>query len=287
MSKSQWTTSQRPGFATVVDIDLENEFWVLLRSDAHWDNPDSNRLLMKRHLEEAKEKNAAVIDFGDLFCAMQGKYDKRSDKSKVRPEHQSGNYLDKLVSTSVDWHAPYADLWAAQYTGNHETSILAHHETCIMTRFLDGIREKTGRVIPSVGYSGFVKFNFRTNKRHGVVLWGIHGYGGGGPVTKDMIQRARQQQYIDADIFVSGHTHDQFTTPDMRLSVTPQGKIVQKRMTYIKLPSYKDEYKLGKGGFHVEKGRPPKPIGAMWLRFYEYGSGDGSRLKWEVREALK
>jgi glycine cleavage system H lipoate-binding protein len=106
-------------------------------------------------------------------------------------------------------------------------------------------------------------------------------------VTKDMIQRARQQQYVDADIYVSGHTHDQFTTPDMRVGITQAGRIETRRTTYVKLPSYKDEYKQGQGGYHVEKGRPPKPVGAMWLRFWMVNSGSDKRyLRWEVREAL-
>jgi hypothetical protein len=285
--RSTWTVEHKPGFAAVVSVDLKKEFWVLLRSDAHWDNPDSNRNLMKKHLEQAKQRNAAVLDFGDLFCAMQGKYDRRSNKDKVRPEHQSGQYLDKLVDTAVEWHAPYAHLWAAQYSGNHETSILAHHETCLLTRLAEGLRQKTGAVFPLVGYTGFVKFNFQGNKRQSCTLWGIHGYGGGGPVTKDMIQRARQQQYVDADIYVSGHTHDQFTTPDMRVGITQAGRIETRRTTYVKLPSYKDEYKQGQGGYHVEKGRPPKPVGAMWLRFWMVNSGSDKRyLRWEVREAL-
>ena len=195
--RSTWSVSHRPGYAVIVDVDLKKDFWVLLRSDAHWDNPDSNRHLMKKHLEQAKKRNAAVIDFGDLFCAMQGKYDRRSNKDKVRPEHQSGQYLDRLVDTAVEWHAPYAHLWVAQYSGNHETSILAHHETCLLTRLADGLRKKNGAVFPTVGYSGFVKFQFVGQKRQSCTLWGIHGYGGGGPVTKDMIQRARQQYVMD------------------------------------------------------------------------------------------
>lgn len=286
---STWTVEQRPGMATRVRVELQKEFWVLLRSDAHWDNPDSNRGLMKKHLELAKRRNAAVIDFGDLFCAMQGKYDRRSNKDKVLPEHQTGRYLDRLVDTAVEWHAPYAHLWAGQFSGNHETSILSHHETCLLTRFADGLRQKTGAVFPLIGYSGFIQFaiNRGANDTKICTLWGIHGYGGGGPVTKDMIQRARQQQYVDADIYVSGHTHDQFTTPDMRIKVGNKGKIEVRRTTYVKLPSYKDEYKQGQGGYHVEKGRPPKPVGAMWLRFYCVPQSKTYRvLKWEVREAL-
>ena len=37
---------------------------------------------------------------------------------------------------------------------------------------------------------------------------------------------------------------------------------------YIRTGTYKDEYGEGAGGFHIERGRPPKPLGAVWLRFY-------------------
>ena len=65
--------------------------WVLLSSDRHWDNPKSNRGLQKRHLELAKERKAIIIDNGDLFCLMQGRYDPRGNKSAIRPEHTVSN----------------------------------------------------------------------------------------------------------------------------------------------------------------------------------------------------
>ena len=61
------------------------EQWVLLTSDRHWDNPKSDRLLQTEHLKLAKERNAIIIDNGDLLCVMQGKYDPRGSKSGIRP----------------------------------------------------------------------------------------------------------------------------------------------------------------------------------------------------------
>ena len=74
-----------------------DNFWVLLTSDRHHDNPHCNQELEKKHLDEAKERNAVIIDYGDLFCAMQGKFDRRASKDHIRPAHQHGNYLDRLV----------------------------------------------------------------------------------------------------------------------------------------------------------------------------------------------
>ena len=61
----------------VVEITVEMnrnrdwEQWVLLRSDVHHDNPKCDQDLERKHLDEAKECNAPIIDNGDLFCAKQ------------------------------------------------------------------------------------------------------------------------------------------------------------------------------------------------------------------------
>ena len=59
------------------------EQWFLLTSDRHWDNPKSNWELQKAHLDEALERAAGVIDVGDFFCAMQGRWDPRASKEDI------------------------------------------------------------------------------------------------------------------------------------------------------------------------------------------------------------
>ena len=110
--------------------------WILLRSDAHHDNPSSDNKLEEKHLRQALERGAAVIDNGDAFCAMQGKWDPRSDKSALKPEHQVDDYLDALVSTYADFLEPYASQLAVMGTGNHETSVLNRRETILTTRLV-------------------------------------------------------------------------------------------------------------------------------------------------------
>lgn len=102
---------------------------VLLSSDQHWDNPHCDRRLMKAHLDQALALRAPVVIYGDFFCCMQGKWDKRSSKQDLRPEHAGSNYFDRLVATAADWLAPYASILAVIGPGNHETAILKNHET--------------------------------------------------------------------------------------------------------------------------------------------------------------
>jgi len=77
----------------------------------------------------------------------------------------------------------------------------------------------------------------------------------------------------------------------MRLRLTGQGAVEQRLVTVVKCPTYKDEYKTGEGGWHIATGKPPKPLGAYWLRFYlstRRSKADDkvrSCVKYEIRQA--
>jgi hypothetical protein len=239
----------------------------------------------KRHLEEAKERNAVILDYGDLFCAMQGKFDRRASKDDIRPEHQSGNYLDRLVSTATDFYAPYAKNFAIMGPGNHETAMLKHHETNLTERLVERLNMATGSEIKTGGYSGWVKFKFTYGKEQSdgsdlkitggqkcmdsKNLWYHHGYGGDAPVTKGTIQTGRQAVYVpDAHFVCTGHTHNEWIFPIQRVRLKDSGLLYHDEQLHIKTPGYKEEYEDGYGGWHIERGGPPKPNGAMWIRFW-------------------
>lgn len=251
-----------------LDATKQKEFWFLLMGDLHWDNPKCDRALLKKCLDEAKEYGAGILDCGDLFCAMQGKYDRRSNKNDIRTEHQSGDYLDALIRTAADFFEPYAHNIVSLGMGNHEGSILDRHETNLTDRLAQTLRDRTGAVVPVTGYTGWVRFML---KYHGAftsaVLWHMHGYGGGGPVTKDTIQAQRQQAYIEgADILWSGHVHERWCQEHVKQSITDLGETKQRSIWYVKSGTFKEEYSSGKGGWHVATGKPPKPLGAWWLK---------------------
>lgn len=246
------------------------EQFVLLQSDEHFDNPHCNRTLYRKHLDEAMDLRAPVIKYGDLFCAMQGKFDKRASKSSVRKEDNNDNYLDSLVTNCAKWHAPYASILALAGPGNHETSILKHHETNLTERFVERIQmHNPDTPLRMGGFSGWVRFQFRRGTSESSQrLWYHHGYGGGGPVTRGVIQTNRRAVYAEADIIATGHIHDEYIVPIQRIRLSDANKIQQVRQLHLCTPGYKDEYHDGYGGWHIERGGPPKPIGGIWLRFY-------------------
>jgi hypothetical protein len=240
------------------------EQWFLLMSDAHWDNPHCDRGLLTKHLQQAKERNAGIFSFGDWFCAMQGKYDPRSNKDSVRPEHQHGNYLDTLIDTAADYLAPYPVELLSD--GNHETAILGRLETNLTQRLAAALGKKDR----AFGYSGFIRFLFFASGggRSSKVMYWHHGAGGGGIVTKGVMRANRQSTYVaDADFLLGGHYHESWVVVTPRVHLGNNGKWYIEDQYHLCSGTYKQEFDLH-GGFHVERGRPPKPLGGWWMRFY-------------------
>ena len=259
------------------------EQWYLLSSDRHHDNPLSDWKMQKKHLDQAREKGAKVIDCGDFFCAMQGKYDRRSNKSKCRPEHQVDNYLDALVKTTSDWFNPYADIFAVIGQGNHETGIKKNHETDLTDRLISHLNLTNGTQIVNGYYHGWCRFMFSRDggDRQTILLKYHHGSGGGGPSTKGVNRvLARAAFYPSADIVVGGHIHERWVVSQGQERMTPQGKPYIVEQYHVCIPTYKDEYSNQYENYHIENSRPPKPIGAWWLRFF-YDNG----IKFELIQA--
>lgn len=276
--------------ALSINVMPDEEAYVLLQSDVHWDSPHCDREMLAKHLEEAKKRNAPVLDIGDFFDVMQGKYDPRGSKDELRPELLRGHYLDECVDQAAKWLAPYASHLCLRGYGNHETSIRKRHETDLIERLTERLRA-AGSPARTGGFSGFVRLTVQLGKfgKHvaGLVYWYHHGYGGGGPVTRGTIQTARQAVYLaNADIVHNGHTHDAWQMPIQRIGLNIKNNIVHSRQTHIRTPGYKEEYGDGAGGWHIERGGPPKPTGAAWLRIRAHrNKQDTVVLDYDVIEA--
>ena len=292
-SKVTWSFKEESRNVHIFNINLAvvgDEQWFLLQSDVHWDNPKCDRKKLKKHLDLAVKRNAPILDFGDFFCAMQGKYDRRSSKKDIRPEHANNNYLDSLVNTASEYLKPYAKLVTVRGVGNHESAIHKNHETDLTERLTERLRADGG-IARRGGYSGYIRFHISNGKRpnNSLKLWYFHGSGGGGPVTRGVIQTNRQSVYVsDADIIATGHVHESWQVAVQRIRLNGSDKVVHERQTHVKIAGYKEEYEDGYGGWHIETGKPPKPTGAWWLRIYQPSSdisGKKNPAEYELYEA--
>lgn len=269
---------------TFEDVRKGWEQWVLLRSDAHHDNTNCNRKLEKQHLDKAAERGALICDFGDLFCAMQGKYDPRSSMDDIRPEDVGADYLDRIVRHAAEDYAAYKDNWLVIGTGNHETNIRNRHGTDISNNLVYQLRS-IGSNVRLGGYGGWVRFLFHIHKtkRSSINLKYHHGSGGGGEVTKGVIQTNRQAVYQpDANIIVNGHTHDGWYFPLARERLSEKGHVGRDILHFVRVPGYKDSYGSGAAGWDNEKWHAPKPLGCAWIRFWWDGASTGSQIESEI-----
>lgn len=240
---------------------------VLLISDLHWDNPKCDRELLKKHLDEAVKGNHDILINGDLFCLMQGAYDPRKSKSDIRPEHNSANYFDAIINTAVDWFTPYAHLIKLIAYGNHETNILKRQETDIIERFVTLLNYKTGSAIQVGGYGGWVRYQFDdgSNTQSFKIKY-MHGFGGGGAVTRGTIQHNRMSVNVEgADAIWMGHVHEDYEMTYTVEELTCKDTVQLRDILMIRTSAYKEEYGDGSKGWHIERGASPKPIGGRWL----------------------
>jgi len=254
------------------------EAWGLLTSDRHTDNQYSDWEFQKEHLELAKKRGAFIIDAGDVFDLMQGKYDPRKDLDLLREEHKGQDYLDRVLRSAKRDYSPYAENFAVIGMGNHESNILDRLGTNMIDRLVVELNrsledKKSDHHIYAGGYSGWVLFRFNIHKtvQRSKVLAYYHGSGGASPVTRGVISTNRMSVYLpDADIVLTGHTHDQFVVPIPRVRISTQsGTLTQDNQYHVKTGTYKDERQDGFSGWALQQqDGAPKVKGACWVRFY-------------------
>jgi len=262
------------------------EQWVMLSSDRHHDNIHCRRDLERKQLEQAVERGALITDFGDLFCAMQGKYDSMDD---IRPEDVGEDYLDRIVLHAAESYEPYSKHWLMMAWGNHESRIRKHNGTDLVNNLIFRMNTAYGANIQRGWYGGWVIFRFKIHKtktysRTLYYFHGSHGSGGGAPVTRGTIQHSRQAVYApDADIIVNGHIHQSWILARKRLRVSQKGIPGTDIQWHVRTPGYQDAYGDGSEGWEVEKGLDPRAQGCIWLRFY-YSDG---RIVDEMTQAVE
>ena len=255
------------------ELQLEgNLVKIAMLSDIHWDNPKSDWNILKRDLDYCLENNIPVMINGDMFCLMQGKGDRRGNKSDIRPEHNNAKYLDSVVETAVEWFLPYAHILTVIGYGNHETAIIKYQETDLLQRFVDLLNYKAGSNVFTGGYGGWliIKQIFLGNVQMTTKIKYFHGSGGGGVVTKGALNLTRAlEMYEDFDVFTMGHIHENAARNDVRDTVTFHSKVgyrhQHKDIHLMLTGTYKEEYGDGSKGWHVERGAPVKPTGGRIL----------------------
>ena len=79
---------------------------------------------------------------GDIFDAMNGRFDPRRSMKDVRPEYRREDYYDAIVEDTIEQLIPYAENILLISYGNHETSVLKNASTDLIARLAAGLSSK-------------------------------------------------------------------------------------------------------------------------------------------------
>jgi len=288
----------------IIDCEPTNgewEQWVLLRSDAHHDNPKCQTELEKQHLDLALERKAIIIDLGDCLDLMQGKGDRRQNKSQLRSSQLAAAYFDRVVDEAAEFYAPYAANWAVLGQGNHESAWLNHHESCPTTNLVRAIKSINGESqMGAGGYGGWVKI--RACMSNTKMTWTLryhHGSGGSAPMSMGVLDSRRMFSWIEgADCIAVGHNHQSNIAGITREYLETRNGVYEVRhrhCDFVRCGTYKQDWGDGSGGWIVEKGSGPSPIRAKWIRLFSRWDSlaikgstkqrGAARIAWDVYDA--
>lgn len=268
------------GSVTTARIDYSGgntEHLLFVTSDLHIDSVNCNRDRMFEDFTEAKNRGAKILLFGDVFDAMQGRFDPRRSLDELRPEYRKANYYDIVVKDVARLLSPFVDNIMLITPGNHETAVLKNASINLIDRLVYALNMEHGGHVLQGGYGGWVRFLLACGNNGGRLSVKVkyhHGFGGDAPVTRGVIHSNRQQVYIqDADIILNGHNHNSYYVPIISETISDAGRLVFFTTHHVRTPGYKQDYGDGSNGWAVEKGMVPKPLGGAFIKLNVLNNG--------------
>ena len=220
------------------------EQWFLFMSDNHHDSIYCERELELEHLEEARRRNARIFIIGDLFDAMQGRFDPRRSMDELRPEYRRPDYYDFVVKDTTKFFAPYADLLTMVCPGNHE---------CV---------DELTEVLTRSGWKS-IKDVTLDDEVLSIQNWDRI------PIFAKPI-KTHAYEYNGKMIWIRHKKLDMFMTPNHRMAYIPQ------KADYIHYRSANDPGSQMEIPISVNLNQPEYPIGDDEIRYAAWILTDGS-----------
>ena len=246
-------------------------------SDLHLDSPYTDLKKLKKLFDDAQKNQYKIVIIGDLLDVMGGKYDRRTTKGDIKPEHNTDNYINSVCESAADFLAPYIDDILLITAGNHEREIDKRME-CYLLEFIDlYLHKKTGKSINwTQDYAGYIRLHGK-RKNAGescpTTIFYNHGKDGNATMSFGVLNVKRNAAVIDADIIVMGHIHKNFSLPLNRLYLTNRGVIKVKEQLHLQLGTSKES--KGTDYFGARKGFDPASTSFYDVDFYLKANENG------------
>lgn len=242
-------------------------FRLMILSDLHFQNPESDIDKLKKDLYSIKDDdNAYIIGNGDWFDAIavtDPRYSKQSDGTK------SAAIINESISMLRCVLDPYKEKILGIGIGNHEAKYIKKcgaDPTLLLCELLSSDTHK----IKHLGYSAVARFtfdHFSGGKIRSFVYYQHHGWGGGTTTEGYSITKyAKHAKHWRAALHVYGHDHQKvFKELPSRLSLAQNSLSWNEEKEHLVLSgSYLKTLNTGNyPTYSEEKGMHPTPLGCV------------------------
>ncbi len=170
-------------------------------------------------------------------------------------------YVEKLA----DKLRPIADKCIGYADGNHERTFDKHYFTKLSIRVLDAI----GRPDAYNGWACLTRLAFESDggHRYPLRIFSHHGWQGGRMDGAKVNESRRLMAYVDADIYLTGHSHSKFIVPNTRLSVNQSWtKLTAQTAWVAHTGSFLRTLQVDHSGYAERAGYPPTTLGTVCFR---------------------
>ena len=248
---------------------------VLFLGDLHLDHPKADRAGLKRVLDEAVERDAAIVLVGDVFDVMQGRNDRRSSKGALQARYGRDDYLTAVLEDVTDFLLPYArHLWLI-LDGNHEATILKYNEVSLTRLLVHNLNTIGDGHVLAPGYQTWAVLKTAhhakgddRNRRVVTPMWLTHGSGGNARVTKGAIgMQRRAVTYPDASFIISGHLHTDLYVPHVQHRLSQKGRVHNVKQKHFQVSAWKNDHGNAADYANMKGFDPTMPSG-WWCEVY-------------------
>ena len=249
-----------------------NHLRIVFISDLHVGHTSFSEKHLKSFLKENMERpNTWLIGLGDhMECVVPADLKRYQLSQAVYDSEDPDAVLDYQTSKVVELLQPYQDRIIGLAMGNHELTIVKRYGHNPHRRVCDGLG------CDDLGYSFLIRLlckpeakNYRPHI-NSVVVYGCHGWGGnsrtaGGNVTK----YSRALETYEADLYVFGHSHDQFTREIPRIMVDTAGKVKHRPAMVVNVGTFKKTMSnTAIPTWEESKGFPPRTLGGIVVKIH-------------------
>jgi len=245
------------------------ETWTLYPiGDVHLGSANCDKGLFDATIKAVRDDDDALwIGVGDFIEAI-APNDKRwnaggVDEAIVNLASQD-RIGDVYVEKLADKLAPIAGKCIGYSDGNHEQVFNRHYYTNLSVRVLDAI----GRPDCYVEWACLTRLAFEHGTaRTTLRIFSHHGWQGGRQEGAKVNESRRLLAYVDADIYLTGHSHSKFVVPHTRITVNPSWtKEVAKTVYTCHTGSYLRTLQQNHVGYAERAGFPPTTLGGVRFR---------------------